>query len=100
MRLLCQREYTTFPLSTIRGELHTKLRSRSLDFGILVAMNGITGDADDLSEAHEIAAYFLQQGVRLVVLTRVDHEQFTTGRALVKLIQKKLLRLTVGYRLD
>lgn len=77
----------------------TKLMRRSLDFGILVAMNGITGDAEDLSEAHEIGAYFLQQGVRLVVLTRTDLEQFTTGRALVKLLQQKLLRLTVGFRL-
>jgi len=78
----------------------TKLKRRSLDFGILVAMNGITGDSDDLSEAHEIGAYFLQQGVRLVVLTRTDLEQFTTGRALVKLIQQKLLKLTVGFRLQ
>jgi Restriction endonuclease len=78
----------------------TKLKRRSLGFGILVAMNGVTGDADDLSEAHEIGAYFLQQGVRLVVLTRTDLEQFTTGRALVKLIQQKLLKLTVGFRLQ
>jgi len=77
----------------------TKLKRRSLDFGILVAMCGITGDPDDLSEAHEIGAYFLQQSVRLVVITRTDLEQFTTGRALVKLIQSKLLRLTLGFRL-
>jgi hypothetical protein len=77
----------------------TKLKRRSLDFGILVAMRGITGDEEDLSEAHEIGAYFLQQGVRLVVLTRSDLEQFTSGRALVKVIQQKLVQLTVGFRL-
>ncbi|MEQ1772295.1 MAG: restriction endonuclease, partial [Burkholderiales bacterium] len=34
----------------------TKLRNRGLNFGVLVATNGITGDANDLTAAHSIVA--------------------------------------------
>lgn len=77
----------------------TKLLRRSLTFGILVSTTGITGDADDLSEAHEIGAYFLQQGIRLVVLTRTDLEAVKSHRELVDLVHRRVAGLVLGFRL-
>jgi hypothetical protein len=77
----------------------TKLKRRSFRFGILVAMNGITGDGTDLSEAHEIVAYFLQHEVRLVVITRSDLEQLKSGGDLVNLIKRRLATVLTEYRL-
>jgi hypothetical protein len=38
------------------GWFDSKLRSRGLDFGVLVAAKGITGDAEGLTAAHSIVA--------------------------------------------
>src|SRR6266702_2535319 len=47
----------------------TKLRNRGLDFGILVAPHGITGDSAELSAAHAVIAAALRERRRLIVLT-------------------------------
>jgi glycine cleavage system regulatory protein len=53
------------------GELVlSKIEQRGERFGILLAMNGITGDAADLTEAHKIVANFLPKRIRMIVITK------------------------------
>ena len=76
-------------------EIVLKLRSRGLDFGILVARNGITGDAADLTAAHSIVAGALREGRRLVVITTRELIESEDTTALVSLVKEKLCDLVV-----
>jgi hypothetical protein len=73
----------------------SKLRSRGLDFGILVSTLGITGDDQDLTAAHKVAADALKEKRRLVVL-RCDEIQMLADTAeLAHLVKTKLCDLAV-----
>jgi len=75
----------------------SKIRRRTLDMGILVASHGITGDAAELTAAHDIAASALKDGIRLVVITRRDIEKLTSTEELVTLIQTRLCDLVIYF---
>ena len=72
-----------------------KLTDRGLDFGILVALNGITGNAEDRTAAHHIIAGCLRQKRRLVILTESDIINIRDTDELVLLIKRKLCELAV-----
>ena len=73
----------------------TKLRNRGLDFGVLVATNGITGNANDLTAAHSIIAGALKERRKLVVIRGEELIALTESSQLVKLIKEKLCDLAV-----
>lgn len=73
----------------------TKLRNRGLDFGILVATNGITGKANDLTAAHKIVADALRERRRLVVVTTDEIRGLGDTDALATHLKKKLCDLAV-----
>jgi hypothetical protein len=73
----------------------SKLRNRGLDFGILVAPRGITGNAADLTAAHAVVAAALRERRRFVVLTTDELLGLPTTEALALLIKKKLCDLAV-----
>jgi len=73
----------------------TKLRSRGLSFGVLVAANGITGDAADITAAHSIVAAALREGRRLVVIRSDELLTLTDSPQLVRLVKEKLCDLAV-----
>jgi hypothetical protein len=73
-----------------------KVESRHLDFGILIAANGITGNAADGKEAHKIASSALEHGRRLIVVTRAEILALRTTEDLVTLIKRKLLQLVAS----
>ncbi len=73
----------------------TKLRNRGLDFGVLVATNGITGNGSDLTNAHHIIATALRERRRLVVIRGEELTGLTDSADLVKLIKEKLCDLAV-----
>jgi hypothetical protein len=77
----------------------TKLRLRGLSFGVLVAMNDITGSAYALTSAHFIVAAALREGRAIVVLTRQQIEALDTTDDLVELLKRKRLALVVSGRL-
>jgi hypothetical protein len=77
----------------------TKLRNRGLEFGILVATNGITGDSTVLSDAHLIIARALQEKRKLIVLTRDELLKLTDSSELVHVIKEKLCELAVSGRI-
>jgi hypothetical protein len=73
----------------------TKLRMRGLSFGVLVAMNGITGQPHALTAAHSIVAAALQEGRELVVVVEGDIRELASPAALVQLLQDRRLELYV-----
>ncbi|TIR25965.1 MAG: restriction endonuclease [Mesorhizobium sp.] len=73
----------------------TKLANRGLDFGILVTTLGITGDAGDLTAAHQTVAMALPQRRKLIVLTIDEISALADTDELVKLIKTKLCDLAV-----
>lgn len=73
----------------------TKLRSRGLSFGVLVAANGITGDAAHITAAHSIVAAALREGRRLVVIRSDELLTLTDSPQLVRLVKEKLCDLAV-----
>ena len=86
--------------STAVGSHHVswflnKLRAKALLFGVLVAANGITGNADDRTAAYAILNQALLEGRRIVVLTTQDLLAINSPSALVALIKKKLCQVTL-----
>jgi hypothetical protein len=73
-----------------------KLRSRGLQFGILVAPHGITGVSQEHTAAHSIIASALREGRRLVVLTTCELSALDDSSDLVKLVKEKLCDLAVS----
>ena len=72
-----------------------KVRSRGLPFGILVTTLGITGHAEDLTNAHSIVAGALREQRRLIVITAAELAALTHSDELVKLIKEKLCDLAL-----
>jgi hypothetical protein len=74
----------------------SKLRNRGLSFGVLVAMNGITGETSDLTAAHSIVAAALREGRRLVIVRSDELGGLSNTRQLVRLVKVKLCDLAVS----
>ncbi|MEH7148815.1 restriction endonuclease, partial [Priestia megaterium] len=73
-----------------------KLESRGLDFGILIAANGITGDSTDISRANSIVAQHLGRGRKIIIITRREIEQLQNTDNLSLIIKEKLCELAVA----
>lgn len=73
----------------------SKLRNRGLPFGVLVAAQGITGDAAEITAAHSIVAAALREGRRLVVVNRAELVALADSVDLVRLVKEKLCDLAV-----
>jgi Restriction endonuclease len=73
----------------------TKLRNRGLTFGILVTTLGITGNAADMTAAHNIVAAALRERRQLVVITTNELLALESTDALARLIKLKLCDLAV-----
>jgi hypothetical protein len=84
------------PVSSIEVNwFASKLESRGRDFGILVANNGITGNAADLTAAHAIVARHLENGRQIILITKNDIEGLETTQDFIRLIKERLCRLVV-----
>jgi Restriction endonuclease len=71
-----------------------KIEFRALDFGILIAANGITGVPEELTAAQHIASCVLAvRKIRLVVITRAEIEALASGEEFARLIIDKVNRL-------
>jgi len=75
------------------GWFIAKLEKRGLEFGILVAYNGITGS--DRRAAWSEVAIALSKGIRLVVLTESEIRGLRDDDDLVSLMQKKICELVL-----
>jgi hypothetical protein len=77
-----------------------KLVSRGLDFGILIANNGITGDTVQLTASHHTIAIHLAQKRNIIVITCDEIKQLRTTDDLISLIKRKLCKLAVSGRIN
>jgi hypothetical protein len=76
--------------------LDTKLRLRGVDFGVLVALKGITGKSHALTSARFILASALPYKRYIVVVSRPEIEGLRGPDDLVALLQRKRLRLVMS----
>lgn len=74
----------------------TKLRMRGLDFGVLVAMQDITGSEYARTSAQAIVASALREKRSIVVITRRDLETLVDTDDLVEMLKIKRLRAAVA----
>jgi hypothetical protein len=74
----------------------TKIKHRALDFGILIAANGISGSDEDKKQAHDVVSKSLAEGIRMILLTRAEIESLTDSDELVRIVKRKLCELTVS----
>lgn len=75
----------------------TKVREMHLDHGVFVAAQGITGTQKNLRAAHDtVRTAFQRDHVRLLIVTRAEICELQSPVDLVKLLQNKILDLTVG----
>jgi Restriction endonuclease len=73
----------------------TKIRDRGLSYGFLLAANGVTGQAVDITAAHSIIASALRESRRLIVLSAADLLETPDSRDLVHLTKVRLCDLVV-----
>lgn len=71
----------------------SKIRNRGLDFGIMIAANGITGNAGRSKNAHQQVVLARADKIWIIVITKAEIETLTSGSDLVKLIKQKISRL-------
>lgn len=74
----------------------SKLNQQGVRFGVLIAANGITGDAADRTAGHGVIATALTQGRRIIVITRMEIEALTSTRQLIRLVKQKICELVVA----
>ncbi len=71
-----------------------KLQDRGAHHGILIALNGVTGDGD--TSAHsEILTALIRDKIRILLLTRPEILALATTEDLSEALQSKLLQLTL-----
>jgi len=76
--------------------LDHKIERRGLNFGVLVAANGITGDSASRSGAHDIIANALAKQRTVVVMTLEEILALTNTDQLVRKFKEKLCELAVS----
>ncbi|MGE3553021.1 MAG: restriction endonuclease [Candidatus Obscuribacterales bacterium] len=74
-----------------------RLQQRGCDHGIFVAANGITGGTELLAAQAELRSA-LQDGYKILVVTRQELERVGEASDFIELLIRKILRLTVGAR--
>lgn len=70
-----------------------KLTNRSVELGILVAANGITGDRNTLRAAQHVVAMSQVRGIRVLVVTLDELCGVRTVQQLIDLLTDKMLDL-------
>ena len=68
------------------------LDSRSVEAGILIAANGITGDPEELSHAHALGITALARGIKLLIMTTAEIQNLTCTADLTRLLNHRYLR--------
>lgn len=73
----------------------SKLRESGLEFGLLVAANGVSGDKEEYMSACHVMKGALKEKRQIIVLTRQDIEAFTDTDDVVRTIKQRLINLYV-----
>lgn len=71
-----------------------KVRTRHLEYGFLIASNGITGNANDLSAAHQhLHNALVGDNVKVIVVDREELCGLISTEQLVAAVQQKIARI-------
>lgn len=73
-----------------------KLEERGLEFGLFVALNGISGVGAEISAARDKVRLALGKKIQILVVKGSDVESFKTGADIVKFVKTKLCELAVS----
>ncbi|WP_424184176.1 restriction endonuclease [Actinokineospora sp. G85] len=68
------------------------LANRSVEVGILIAANGITGDPTELTHAHSLGVSAIARGIKVLVITTEEIRALTCVADLTKLLKRRYLR--------
>lgn len=74
----------------------TKVEDRGLDFGILLAANGITKENNELKRAQSILTGYLRKHIRIIVIDKEEILNLRTTDDMVFLIKQKICELVVN----
>ncbi|MFI1919352.1 restriction endonuclease [Nocardia sp. NPDC020380] len=77
--------------SSTLGYFVNILANRSVECGILIAANGITGDAHDHTNAHALGIGAIARGIKVLIITTEDIEKLTCTSDFVELILRRFL---------
>ena len=67
-----------------------KVKAAKVKEGILIAANGITGDAKDVTRGHDVIRQaFDTDGTKIIVLTRAEIESFSSAADVMNAIRKR-----------
>jgi hypothetical protein len=68
------------------------LAGRGIELGVLVAASGITGDRDDLTNAHALGLHGSPRAVKVVVITTDDVIGLQSVGDFIELLHRRYLR--------
>ena len=71
------------------SRFETKLRDHCLDFGILIAANGIAGEPLKLTEGHQAITRALQAGKKIIVIPLNEMHIVKRPKQLIDMFRKK-----------
>lgn len=74
----------------------TKVEDRGLDFGILLATNGITKEETEIKRAQSILTGYLRKHIQIIVLTKEDILGLCSTNDMILLIKDKICELVVN----
>jgi hypothetical protein len=74
----------------------SKIEQRGERFGILIAANGITGDARERTDARKVIANYLPKRIRMIVITRDEILTLVSSEELVRMIKRKVCEIVAS----
>jgi hypothetical protein len=87
------RDFPFYPTSSYVN-VRTGLTVWIVPFGLLIASNGITGDADDLNAAQQhLHNALIGDNIKIIVVDRTELCSIASTEALMAMLQQKIARL-------
>jgi hypothetical protein len=78
--------------SSTVGYFMNILAGRGVELGVLFAANGITGDREDLTNAHALGLHASPRAIKIVVITTEEIASVQSVDDFVQLLHRRYLR--------
>jgi hypothetical protein len=83
--------------SSTVGYFMNILAGRGVELGVLVAAKGVTGNRDDLTNAHALGLHGSPRGLKIIVLMTEDLANLQTAADFIELLHRRyLLAFAIG----
>ncbi|MEU5763952.1 restriction endonuclease [Nocardia sp. NPDC047648] len=87
------KHYTKPVTSMVVRDFRAKIQDRNCDLGVLLAANGVTGNAVDRRAAYHAATCALNQQIEILLLTRDDLAALRSSADVVRLLHERRRQL-------